>query len=72
MEQRVELRGPEDRRDDVVVQDVSMFRAEMMDPKPLWLACYLRGSGETESRITFTVKCRDGWLSLSVVDFPEQ
>ena len=49
-----------------------MFRAEMMDPKPLWLACYLRGSGETESRITFTVKCRDGWLSLSVVDFPEQ
>lgn len=39
--------------DDVVVNDVSMFRAEMMDDKTLWMCCYFPGSDE---RLTFWVR----------------
>lgn len=49
-----------------------MFRAEMMDPKTLWLACYLDGASEADSRITFMVTFSGGRLSLTVTEFPEQ
>lgn len=39
--------------DDVVVRDVSMFRAEMMDNTTLWMCCYLAG---TDERVTFWVR----------------
>lgn len=39
--------------DDVVVQDVSIFRAEMMDDKSLWLACYFP---DTDQRLSFWVR----------------
>lgn len=57
--------------DDVVVKDVSLFRAEMLDPRRLWLACYLDGAGETGDRIAFQVQVgRDGNLRFDVVEYP--
>lgn len=49
--------------DDVVVKDVSMFRAEMMDDKSLWMCCYFPDSGE---RISFWVRAtkRKGQMRL--------
>ncbi|MEJ7763859.1 MAG: hypothetical protein WKF86_00020 [Acidimicrobiales bacterium] len=34
-----------DLMDDVVIRDVSMFRAEQMDSNSWWVACYLAGTG---------------------------
>jgi hypothetical protein len=49
--------------DDVVLNDVSMFRAEMLSSTHLWLACYLPGSGVEGDRITFEVRVgEDGEL----------
>ena len=49
-----------------------MFRAEMMDAKTLWLACYLPGSGQADSCIAFLVKCHGGRLTLQVTESPQQ
>ena len=39
--------------DDVVVNRVEMFRAEMMSDTELWMCCYFPGSDE---RLTFNVR----------------
>lgn len=67
---RLALRG-EGNLDDVVVGDVSMFRAEMLNPRTLWLACYLPGTGVEHDRITFEVSARGGRLDFRVVEEPE-
>lgn len=54
--------------DDVVVNDVSMFRAEMMSDKTLWLCCYLVG---TEERVDFWVSVKRGKLRLHVTEYPD-
>lgn len=46
-------REDSDLLDDVVVKDVSMFRAEMMDDRSLWMCCYFPG---TDERLTFHVQ----------------
>ena len=56
--------------DDVVVEDVSMFRAERLDEVTLWLACYLPGTGVEGDRVTFEVSARDGRLDFEVVERP--
>lgn len=53
--------------DDVVVKDVSMFRAEMMSDKSLWLCCYLAG---TDERVTFWASVKRGKLVLHVTEYP--
>lgn len=53
--------------DDVVVCDVSMFRAEMMDNKTLWMCCYFPDS---EQRVTFWVRSRRGHLDFDVTEQP--
>lgn len=55
--------------DDVVVCDVSMFRAEMMDNGTLWLCCYLKDSNE---RIAFWVSTssRRSVLRFAVTEMP--
>jgi hypothetical protein len=66
---RVALRGTGS-LNDVVVEDVSMFRAEMLEPSRLWLACYLPGTGVEGDRITFEVAAVDGRLHFEVVESP--
>jgi hypothetical protein len=67
---RVALRGG-DQPSDVVVNDVSMFRAEMLSDRHLWLACYLPGTGIDGDRITFEVSVTDGGaLVFEVVERP--
>lgn len=56
--------------DDVVVEDVSTFRAELLDEATLWLACYLPGTGVEGDRVTFEVSARDGRLILEVIERP--
>lgn len=53
--------------DDVVVEDVECFRAEMMDDKTLWLCCYLT-NGE---RITFYVHAPKGSLEFDATEIPD-
>lgn len=62
------LRYANDELDDVVVENVSMFRAEMMDNKTLWLCCYF-GSDKQE-RITFYVRSQRGSLAFDVTEKP--
>ena len=57
--------------DDVVVKDVSMFRAEMLSPDHLWLACYLSETGVDGDRISFEVNVdENGHLRFDVVEHP--
>lgn len=56
--------------DDVFVRDVSMFRAEMMSDKELWLCCYLDGTGVESDRITFYVSVRKGRLCFRTFEPP--
>jgi hypothetical protein len=56
--------------DDVVVRQVSIFRAEMLDSDRLWLCCYLPGTGAEHDRVTFDVSVRDGALAFAVVEMP--
>jgi hypothetical protein len=57
--------------DDVVVNDVEMFRAEMLSPSHLWLACYLPGTGVDGDRVTFEVRVGEGGsLLFDVVERP--
>jgi hypothetical protein len=53
--------------DDVVVKDVSMFRAEMMDGKSLWMACYFPDSDES---VVFWVRAKKGKLLFYVTEEP--
>lgn len=66
---RIALRPDEEGMlDDVVVDDVSMFRAEMMGPGELWMAAYLNGS---EDRVAFWVKAvKKGVLEFVVTESP--
>jgi hypothetical protein len=69
---RIALRRHADSRlDDVVVEDVETFRAEMMDGQRLWLSCYLR-NGE---RVTWSVwvggKRPRAPLAFEVVEVPD-
>lgn len=67
---RLALRG-DDSLDDVVVRDVSVFRAEMLTPTRLWLACYLEGTGIEGDRVTFEVRmAEDGTLQFEVTEPP--
>ena len=68
---RLALRSPVDGfLDDVVVNDVSMFRAEMLSETHLWLACYLPGTGVEGDRVAFDVSVREGRLHFEVVEGP--
>lgn len=58
------------RLDDVVVNRVDMFRAEMLDKDVLWLACYLPETGAEGDRVTFLVTVRDGELRMEVEERP--
>lgn len=59
-----------DQVDDVLVKDVSVFRAEMLTDTDLWLACYLPGTGAEDDRLTFLVSVEDGRLRLRVEERP--
>lgn len=56
--------------DDVVVRDVSMFRAEMLTSNTLWLCCYLPGTGVDGDRIAFEVTARGNELHFRVSEEP--
>ena len=64
---RIALR-PDDQGDldDVVVKDVEMFRAEMMDNRSLWMCCYLEG----HERVNFWVTAKRGRLLFTVTEQP--
>ena len=55
--------------DDIVVNNVEMFRAEQMDTGVWWVCCYLRGG----ARLTFNVqaKCRPRRLEWRVTEYPD-
>lgn len=57
--------------DDVVVGDVSLFRAEMMDEQTLWMCCYLPGTGVEHDRIAFWVSIDRGRLRFETQEAPE-
>lgn len=61
------LRYDDQGLDDVVVKDVTMFRAEMMDDDLLWLCCYF-ANGE---RISFRAFARKrGCLEFTAEEMP--
>lgn len=57
--------------DDVVVKDVSMFRAEVLSPGHLWLCCYLSAPDGEEQRVTFEVHARASRLKFEAVETPD-
>lgn len=70
-DERMALRTTDDGSlDDVVVRQVSMFRAEMLDSDRLWLCCYLPGTGADHDRVAFDVSVRDGALAFAVAEMP--
>lgn len=55
--------------DDVVVENVTMFRAEMMDYDDLWLCCYFANG----QRVTFSAFARKrGCLEFRVGEMPSE
>lgn len=56
--------------DDVVVNRVETFRAEMLAEDALWLACYLPETGVDGDRVTFLMTVQDGELRLEVEERP--
>ena len=56
--------------DDVVVEGVTMFRAEVMDDKTLWMACYF-GENAAE-RLTFYVRASKGKLLFDTTEVPSE
>jgi hypothetical protein len=65
------LRNDDDGKlDDVVVKGAKSFRAEMMDDKTLWMACYFDDAG-TE-RVTFYVHVVRGKLEFGVTETPSR
>lgn len=61
---------PQGLLDDVVVQDVSMFRAEVLTGDTLWLCCYLPGTGVDGDRIAFEVTAKGNRLHFRVSEEP--
>ena len=59
-----------DRLDDVVVKNVAMFRAEMMDDGDLWMACYF-DSGEDLHFRAVAGKSGRAQLVLSATTVPD-
>lgn len=57
--------------DDIVVNNVSMFRAEQMNTKNWWVGCYL--NDDTHDRICWSVTARSNPLRLEWVttEFPQ-
>lgn len=57
--------------DDIVVNDVPMFRAEQMDTTVWWVCCYL--DNDTHDRITWDVRARSKPLRLewTAIEYPE-
>jgi hypothetical protein len=69
-EYRIALRtDDDDRLDDVVVNDVSCFRAEIMDDKQLFMCCYFPDSDE---RVAFWVRVERGKLRYYVTEQPPE
>jgi len=66
---RMSLRGSP--LDDVVIEQVEMFRAEMLDEQTLWLACYLTGTGVPGDRIAFEVRARGDRLAFTKIEDPQ-
>jgi hypothetical protein len=56
--------------DDVVVRDVQMFRAEILDDGRLWLCCYLPGTAVDQDRIAFEVVARGDRIEFEVIETP--
>jgi hypothetical protein len=56
--------------DDVFVLDVSVFHAEMMDQRRLWVCCSLDGTGVEGDRVTFMVTARGNRLIFEVEEQP--
>lgn len=56
--------------DDVVVDNVSTFRAEVLTNNTLWLCCYLPGTGVDGDRIAFEVTAEGSELRLRVTESP--
>lgn len=65
----VDGRDP-DEMDDVVVNDVSCFRAEIMDDRNLWMCCYLDGTGVEQDRVTFNVRAHRSRLIFTLTETP--
>ena len=58
--------------DDIVVNDVVMFRAEQMDVHSWWVACYL--NNDTHDRICWHVEAsaRPKRINWTTTEFPEE
>lgn len=52
--------------DDIVVKDVSMFRAEQIDPTSWHVSCDMEGVG----RVGWAVRVVDGRLVWVTIEFP--
>ena len=64
----IALREDADGLDDVVAKNVTMFRAEMMDAKTLWMACYFDDAAN--ERLTFYVRSTRGKLEFGYTEKP--
>lgn len=64
---------PETLLDDIVVRDVSMFRAEQMEPGRWWVCCYLSGDDPAipDDRITWQVSARRGRIHWVTSEYPD-
>ena len=56
---------------DVVVRQVSGFRAEMLESDHLWLRYRPPGTGIEGDRVAFDVTARDGKITFALVEMPE-
>lgn len=62
---------PDTLMDDIVVNNVAMFRAEQMDVGSWWVCCYL--DNETHDRIAWNVeaRCRPRRIDWTTIEYPE-
>jgi hypothetical protein len=56
--------------DDIVVDNVTTFRAEAIDERTWWLCCYLGDPADTD-RVAFWAQVIDGELAVRVAERPE-
>jgi hypothetical protein len=59
-----------DKLDDVVVENVEMFRAEMMSDQSLWIACYLLNGEQIAFHVCVGGKNSRAPLDFSCTDYP--
>lgn len=61
-----------DQADDVVVNDVGMFRLEQMDRRTWWACCYLRGEDDG-NRIAFDIRYvnKEREVVVTVTEWPD-